>query len=382
MISAEAPFILLDDARSEGAVQARLYSDPVETLVAHDGDALTALLAGLRTAGKEGLHAAGYFSYEAGLLLEPRLAPLLPADRPAAIAWFGLFRDYQAIVPEEVPGWLPPATGVRPQLIPAISRDDYATAFTQAHDRIAAGDIYQVNLTFPMIADWPLGPLDLYAALRPAAAAGHGGIVHDGNNWMLSFSPELFFSVRGRRITARPMKGTAQRPPGPAADAAAARALQTDPKQRAENLMIVDLLRNDLSRIAAPGTVSVPALFTLEQYPTVYQMTSTVTALLADGRDVIDIIAALYPCGSITGAPKIRAMEIIAGLERRARGIYCGSIGRIDPGGDAAFNVAIRTFQFDPARNRLSLGLGSGIVADSEAESEWAECLAKGVFAQ
>ncbi|MFN5645871.1 MAG: chorismate-binding protein, partial [Sphingomonadales bacterium] len=184
------------------------------------------------------------------------------------------------------------------------------------------------------------------------------------------------------RVTAKPMKGTAKRGRNAAADERLALELREDPKQRAENLMIVDLLRNDLSRVALPASVSVPNLFAIESYPTVHQMISTVTADLDPDKDAIDLLSAIYPCGSITGAPKIRAMEIISEVETAPRGIYCGSIGRMDPSGDAAFNVAIRTFHLNEDRKRASLGLGSGIVADSVMAAEWAECLAKGEFAR
>jgi para-aminobenzoate synthetase/4-amino-4-deoxychorismate lyase len=194
----------------------------------------------------------------------------------------------------------------------------------------------------------------------------------------LSFSPELFFALEGGRLTTRPMKGTARRAPSPEADRAAAAALAADAKNRAENLMIVDLLRNDLSRVAQPGSVAVDRLFEVETYPTIHQMTSTVSARLREEADAVDVIEALFPCGSVTGAPKIRAMEVIAEVERQPRGLYTGSIGAISADGSAAFNVAIRTLVL--ADGRASLGLGAGIVADSDAESEWAECLSKAAF--
>jgi para-aminobenzoate synthetase/4-amino-4-deoxychorismate lyase len=223
-------------------------------------------------------------------------------------------------------------------------------------------------------------PLALYANLRRRTRAGHGGIVFTGEHWLLSFSPELFFTLKSGRLTTRPMKGTAERGRGAAEDAAAAATLREDPKQRAENLMIVDLLRNDLSRVSKPGTVKVPALFEIETYPTVHQMTSTVVAEIEGGRDAVDVVEALFPCGSVTGAPKIRAMEIIAGLEEGPRQAYTGSIGMLSPNGDAAFNVAIRTLKLKAGEGRASMGLGSGIVADSRAADEWRECLAKGAF--
>jgi para-aminobenzoate synthetase/4-amino-4-deoxychorismate lyase len=242
------------------------------------------------------------------------------------------------------------------------------------------GDIYQANLTFPGGSRRRRVPACNLCRRRGRAAAGHGGVVFTGEHWLLSFSPELFFTLEEGKVTTRPMKGTALRRGTPAEDAAEASKLAQDPKQRAENLMIVDLLRNDLSRVSRPGTVKVPSLFEVETYPTVHQMTSTVLAELEEGRDAIDLLEAIFPCGSITGAPKIRAMEIIHGEERRSRGIYTGSIGCLSPDGSASFNVAIRTLAIRAGESRAAMGLGSGIVADSRAADEWRECLAKGAF--
>ena len=218
-------------------------------------------------------------------------------------------------------------------------------------------------------------PLALYAGLRARARAGHGALIFTGAHWILSLSPELFFTLDEGRVTTRPMKGTAM----PGTDPAR---LRDDPKQRAENLMIVDLLRNDLSRVARPGTVRVPELFAVETYPTVLQMTSTVTAELEGDAGPVELIEAIFPCGSITGAPKIRAMEIIHALEPEPRGVYCGAIGGLAPDGQAAFNVAIRTLTLKAGATVARLGLGSGIVADSKAGDEWRECLAKGAFVE
>tara|TARA_R100001244_G_scaffold39766_14_gene36127 strand:- start:23747 stop:25594 length:1848 start_codon:yes stop_codon:yes gene_type:complete len=392
MFSADRPFILLDDARASGAAPARLYRDPVAVIRADRVEELEACLEQVAAARAEGLHAAGYLSYEAGLALEARLADRLPERQPAPLLWFGLFRDYESLSPEQLADRLPSGDGAwLGGLRPTISREAYDHAFQKVQNYILSGDIYQANLTFRAEMDFSGHPLALFAAIRGRAQAGYGGVVFDGENWMLSFSPELFFALKDRRITARPMKGTAARVADPAADAAVQAQLHSDPKQRAENLMIVDLLRNDLSRVAGRGSVAVPELFHVESYPTIHQMTSTVTAQLQDGLDAVDIIRRIFPCGSITGAPKIRAMEIIDELERAPdgsglRGIYCGSIGRIDPNGDAAFNVAIRTFFIPPrtgvGKETLSIGLGSGIVADSNGDDEWRECLAKGRFAK
>ncbi len=383
MVADNSPFILLDDARDHGeAAPARLYENPVGIIAADRPEKLDGALDQLAQAQKDGLHAAGYLSYEAGLALEDKLLNRLPNTVSCPLLWFGLFRDYRLLEPDDLFEQLPDAQGAwLGKLRSGVTRQDYDHAFAKVKDYILAGDIYQANLTFRAHAAHAGHPLALYAAIRDRAKAGYGGVIFDGKNWMLSFSPELFFAMKDGRITAKPMKGTAARVANEKVDAAVREDLQSDPKQRAENLMIVDLLRNDLSRVAKPGTVQVPELFHIESYPTIHQMTSTVTAQLREGRNVVDLLRQIYPCGSITGAPKIRAMEIIDELESEQRGIYCGSIGRIDASGDTAFNVAIRTFFLGEGQETLSIGLGSGIVADSVGDDEWQECLAKGRFA-
>ncbi len=371
------PFVLLDDARAGSPAPARLYRDPVGTIVAHAPGARDAALDRLRAARAAGLHAAGYVAYDAGPLAEP-------ADGGAAndgpLLWFGLFERHDEIAPDAVPALFPdPAGAWASAPRPTIARDAYLDAFERVTRYIAAGDIYQANLTFRAECRVAGDPLALYARIRGAAAAGWGGIVWDGTRTLLSFSPELFFRLDGDRLTARPMKGTARRLADRQADAATACALARDAKQRAENLMIVDLIRSDLARVAVPGSVAVPALFTVERYPTVHQMTSTVTATLADGADAVAVLAAAFPCGSITGAPKLRAIAIAAEVEASSRGLYTGAIGRIDANGDAAFNVAIRTL-VATGDGTAALGLGSGIVADSVGGAEWRECLDKGAF--
>jgi para-aminobenzoate synthetase/4-amino-4-deoxychorismate lyase len=325
----------------------------------------------------EGLDAAGWLTYEAGAALEPA-APAREMDGP--LLWFGLFRGHQRLGADAVPALLPDPAGAwagRPR--PLLDRAAYDAALARVLGYIEAGDIYQANLTFRAEAPVAGHPTALYALLRARAAAGHGALVATGEQWLLSLSPELFFTLEDGTLTARPMKGTTRRDADPAIDAALARDLAEDPKQRSENLMIVDLMRNDLGRVAQPGSVAVPQLFHVETYPTVHQMTSTITARLDQGLGAVDALAALFPCGSVTGAPKIRAMQVIAEVEPSARRVYTGSIGRIDADGGAEFNVAIRTLAIDSA-GRASLGLGSGVVADSYADSEWAECRAKAAF--
>jgi para-aminobenzoate synthetase/4-amino-4-deoxychorismate lyase len=381
MIDRGQPFVLLDDMRDGGEARSRLYTRPVEIVSATWPGEVAPALERLRAARAEGLHAAGYIGYEAGHALEPRLTGLARAARPGdpPLLWFGLFEgcdtagDVAALLPD-------PAGAHVGRPAPRVSRRTYEATVATVLGYIAAGDIYQANLSFR--ADVPVfgDPLALYARVRRTSRAGWGGVIFTGTHWLLSCSPELFFALEDGRLTARPMKGTARRAGDGADDAAVAAALVADPKQRAENLMIVDLLRNDLSRVAVPGSVAVPHLFTLETYPTVHTMTSTVTADIAEGCDAIDVIRAIFPCGSITGAPKIRAMEIIDMVEGDARGPYCGSIGWLDPDGRAGFNVAIRTLVLEERSGDAVIGLGSAIVADSDAGDEWRECHAKAAF--
>ncbi|HEX8485761.1 aminodeoxychorismate synthase component I [Sphingomonas sp.] len=370
------PFVLLDDARDAGA-PARLYHAPRRILVAYSPDEVRGVLDDVRAATRDGLHAAGFLAYEAGEAFEPHVGTLAPPPTP--LAWFGLFDGFETI--EDVPAHLPdPAGAWIGALSPEITRDTYDEQLAEVAALIAAGDVYQANLTFRARVPFLGDPLALYARLRTASRAGWGAVVNTGTQTLLSLSPELFFALDSGHLTCRPMKGTAARDANPGADRVAAAALAADAKQRAENLMIVDLMRNDLSRVASPGSVAVPALFAIEQYPTVHQMTSTVTAALGDGKDAVDVLAALFPCGSITGAPKVRAMQAIATIEGSPRGAYCGAIGKVDANGDAQFNVAIRTLTIHPAEDHATIGLGSGIVADSEAQGEWEEAHDKGAF--
>ncbi|MFM9851536.1 MAG: aminodeoxychorismate synthase component I [Sphingomonadaceae bacterium] len=379
LVALSSPFVLLDDARAHGASPARLYTNPVSVITATAPREVAAALAAATAASAAGRHVAGYLAYEAGHALEPRLMPQARASA-LPLVWLGVFEDFEVIAAEEVPARLPsPAGAYANAPAPARTRAAYDAAFARVQAYIAAGDIYQANLTVPFSVKTAGHPLALYAGLRARAKAGYGGVIWTGTDWLLSLSPELFFAVQGGRVTTRPMKGTAARGHG-LDDTASIASIQSDPKQRAENLMIVDLLRNDLSRVAEPGSVKTPSLFQVETYPTVHQMTSTVTATLRKDAGAVDIIKAVFPCGSITGAPKIRAMEVISEVEPHPRGPYTGSIGRIDPGGDAAFNVAIRTLHLAAGETTATLGLGGGIVADSAVGSEWAEMEAKGAF--
>ena len=384
------PFVLLDDARAgDGAADALLYDTPRAVFVAHRPDEVEGVLAAAEAARlAQGGALAGYLAYEAGLALEPKLAPLAAARSGAAgpLVWLGLFDAPTRIAASEVPGWLAAraeGSGTLGPLEPQLSPGGYEAAFARLREAINAGDIYQANLTYSLAGSWRGDPVGLYAALRDAARAGYGGLIFDGSHWLLSFSPELFVALNGAEAKVKPMKGTRPRSPDPATDRAAVEELATSQKDRAENLMIVDLMRNDLSRVAEAGSVVVDAPFAVETYPTVHQMVSTVRARLSPGKGAMDLVRALFPCGSITGAPKIRAMELLAEVERDARGAYCGAIGRIDADGNAAFNVAIRTLRLTPIENGQGaavLGIGSAIVADSDPLAERRECEVKAGF--
>jgi para-aminobenzoate synthetase/4-amino-4-deoxychorismate lyase len=383
------PFVLLDDARAEGAADAHLFENPRQMFVARRASEVAAVLEAADAARREGGTLAGYLAYEAGLALEPRLTRLAEARTGAGgpLVWLGLFDDPRTIPAAEIGQWLAERgsgpTSLGP-LDPQVSPEAYGRAFATLQEAIRAGDIYQSNLTFPLAGSFRGDPLALYAALRSDARAGYGGVVFDGQHWTLSLSPELFVSLRNGEAKAKPMKGTRPRGADEVADRELARELAQSTKDRAENLMIVDLLRNDLSRVAVPGSVRVESPFAVETYPTVHQMVSTVRAQLAADRNAMDLVRALFPCGSITGAPKIRAMELIDEVERDARGPYCGAIGRVGANGDAAFNVAIRTLRLTEIENSHGtavLGVGSAIVADSEPLAELRECHVKAGFA-
>ncbi|KKC31598.1 aminodeoxychorismate synthase component I [Devosia psychrophila] len=357
------------------------FTAPRQQLVARNRAEIKTALRQLEAANAAGLHAAGYLAYEAGFAFEERLAPYLPDDAP--LLWLGLYEAPERLTAAEVDQRLAAiagnATGAAFDITPRWDEARYATAFDRVKDLIAAGDTYQVNLTFK--ADFRLegDPVALYRELVRKQAVAYGALINTGEQWILSRSPELFVSSRAGALSARPMKGTLKRGRTVAEDEAGRLVLAADEKNRAENLMIVDLLRNDLGRIAEIGSVKVTDLFTVETYATLHTMTSGITAHRRPEVTTSKVLANLFPCGSITGAPKLRAMEIIREIEGGPRGLYTGSIGHFAPNGDLTLNVAIRTAVIDNA-GRGEIGIGGGIVADSVVEDEYREALLKMAF--
>ncbi|WP_122074014.1 aminodeoxychorismate synthase component I [Pseudophaeobacter sp. EL27] len=363
------------------AGQGMQFANPLRVIRADTAAQVPGALEDLETVQQEGHWLAGYASYELGYALEPSLAARMPGKRDLPLLCFGVYA-HPLTVSHAKHGPDPAACGGLGPLQPRWSFERYAEAFAEVNRGIGAGDIYQANLTFPIDTQVTGSSEELYAALMARQQVGHGALVlQEDLPDLLSRSPELFFRTdAGGRIETRPMKGTQPRSADPVADAKARDFLRQDEKNRAENLMIVDLLRNDISRIAELGSVKVPELFAVESYATVHQMVSTVQAQLRPGVGLGQILQALFPCGSITGAPKIRAMEILSELEPWARDIYCGSIGWMAPDGASEFNVAIRTLMVQEGRARLNVG--GGVVWDSTAQSEYEEALWKARFAQ
>jgi para-aminobenzoate synthetase / 4-amino-4-deoxychorismate lyase len=336
---------------------------------------------------------AGYCSYEAAYWLEEKFVPVRKRLVPCGsdLLWFGVFDDpyifdhYSGTwnrPPESRP--CRPAGVSRSKKIPAvavfsrIAKREYFSALRRIRRYIAAGDVYQVNFTYDASVHSPLRSWDLYKELRTHQPVPFGAFIKTRGTTVASFSPELFFLRQGERLRVRPMKGTSPRGRFAEEDDAKASALAGDPKNRSENIMIVDLLRNDLGRICAPGSVMVKRLFEVERHPTVFQMTSTVEGRLCRRTGFVDTLRALFPCGSVTGAPKIRAMEIIGELERGARGVYCGAIGYSSPKAlRQVFSVPIRTLQRNAGQKKWRYRVGSGVVWDSSPGEEWHECLDK-----
>lgn len=363
-------YIFLDDQITQ---KTRFYTDPIDIITIYDSNSIRLAMQKLLHYHGNGYHLAGYLSYELGMHLESKLNVLGSEISDEPLMHFGVFNSFSEHAPIDC---LYTSENIDLKLKPSWTEAEYKKKFERTMTYIRQGDAYQVNLTFPMRATFKRSARTLYSAFRSRQKGSYGGIISlTGGPEIISHSPELFFSKFGKKMTMRPMKGTRPRAETAEADNKLKRNMKLDEKSQAENLMIVDLLRNDLSRISDTGSVKVPELFSLETYPTLHQMTSQVTSKLKDSQNFIDIFKGLFPCGSVTGAPKIRAMEIIKELEESDRGAYCGSIGYIEPGGAACFNVGIRTIILK--EGELRYNVGSGLVMDSDASDEYAECILK-----
>ena len=378
----------------------RLFTAPMRVCVAFSPAEIPSLFSEIGNAVAAGHCAAGFFSYECASCFEPKAGARAPkAGEP--LAWFGIYErsyvfdhaagKFECAEPSELerfrsqlPNAEAPSRSPEPEIAAefALNESEYAQRITQIHEWIRAGDVYQLNFTAPMKFEAPCSAAALYARLRARQPVDYGAFLHcEPGRRILSFSPELFLRIDDdgatRRIATRPMKGTARRGRTTREDREIAEWLANDPKNRSENVMIVDLVRNDLGRVAQTGSVRVEELFAVERYPTLWQMTSTVSAELRLDAGFYEIFRALFPCGSVTGAPKVRATQLIAELEDAPRGVYTGAIGFFSRR-QTAFNVAIRTLELDGACG--TMGVGSGVVIDSDPAAEYRECLLKANF--
>lgn len=383
-----------------------VFHEPERMITAHHLDQVMPALNEIVAATAAGFYAAGFLTYEAASAFDPALKTVTSPSQATTmpLLWFGIYPSSE--VSNAAPGAGLEAYHVG-EWQPDTTPDQYAVSIKEIRESIRNGDIYQANFTLRLQSQFSGSAEAWFEDLRRSgtgANSAHGrfnAFLDIGSHRILSLSPELFFSWDGSTLRTRPMKGTAKRVAAPAQesvhfqrwqieDKALADGLVASTKNRAENLMIVDLLRNDVSRVAKPGTVAVPHLFTLETYPTLYQMTSTVTAATRDNTTIADIFKALFPCGSITGAPKIKSSEVIAACETSPRGVYCGALGFISPANPSAsgssascvFNVPIRTIVIDAETGAATCGVGGGIVWDSETRDEYAEAMAKAAFMQ
>jgi para-aminobenzoate synthetase/4-amino-4-deoxychorismate lyase len=391
----EGDLVLLESARADDAnLMSYVFTQPVDRIVALSLDAVERRLADLEEAHRGGYWLAGYLPYEAGYAFEKSLPR--PADVRAPLLWFGVYerplvfnRRRRAFISgktraraiarmlDDAP---PPGPTMRFRPQPTVSAEEYAETVERIQRYIVEGDTYQVNFTMKQRFPWSATAAGLYAQLRERQRVAYSAFIAHRTHRILSFSPELFFRLDGSRLTLKPMKGTAPRGRTLDEDRHVRASLAASEKDRAENLMIVDLLRNDAGKIARTGSVRVARFFDIERLETLHQATSTIEATVRRNVGFDAIFKALFPSGSVTGAPKIRTMEIIHELEREPRGVYTGAVGFIAPERKAVFSVAIRTVEIERKTKRAELGIGSGIVSDSRADAEYRECLLKGAF--
>ena len=365
----QGPLLSFEFSSSKGEIEPLTFSDPHKVIIAHTIEEVLPSFQMIQDAIDDGYYAAGFLSYESASAFDP--AYRVKEEHSMPLLWFGIFSEPQHMSLSST------GTYSLTKWNSSVSMDEYRESIMSIKQSIENGDTYQTNYTIRLNSQFHGDDIALFQKLKKAQASNYCAYINTGEHSILSASPELFFRLEGDQVTARPMKGTIERGKSFAEDEANASWLYQSEKNRAENVMIVDLLRNDLGILAEPGTVHVPKLFEIEQYPTVHQMTSTIAAKISENIQLVDIFKALFPCGSITGAPKISTIEIISNLEKSPREVYCGAIGYITPNQEAIFNVPIRTVVVDQKTGNATYGVGGGITWDSTAEGEYHEVLAK-----
>jgi para-aminobenzoate synthetase / 4-amino-4-deoxychorismate lyase len=365
----KAPLLSFEFAASNGKITPFTFQNPLKVIVAHTVDEVVPSLERVQEEVEKGNYAAGFLTYESSAAFDS--ACTIKEGSTMPYLWFGIFSEPQ------VQSVCSTGTYTVTEWEPSVSMDEYEQSILAIKQAIKLGNTYQTNYTIRLHSQFNGDDVAFFERLKKAQSSNFCAYINTGNHSILSASPELFFHLEGDQITTRPMKGTIKRGKSAAEDEANASELYHSEKNRAENVMIVDLLRNDLGIIAEPGTVKVQKLFEIEQYPTVHQMTSTITARVSEKTKFVEIFKALFPCGSITGAPKISTMNIIADLETAPREVYCGAIGYITPKKEAIFNVPIRTVLIEHNSGKATYGVGGGITWDSTSEGEYQEILAK-----
>lgn len=368
-IEHESPFLSFEFASSKGEIEPFTFRKPLKLIVAHTIEEVVPCFQLIEEAIQKGYYAAGYVSYESAPAFDASF--MVKGKNTMPLVWFGIFSE------PEHKSLFSTGSYTLTEWLPSVSIDEYKASILSIKESIKNGNTYQTNYTIRLESKFEGDDIAYFHKLKRAQASNYCAYIHTGEHSILSVSPELFFHRDGEQLTTRPMKGTIKRGNTLEEDEELARWLYLSEKNRAENVMIVDLLRNDLGMIAEPASVHVPKLFEIEHYPTVHQMTSTITAKIPESTPIVDIFKALFPCGSITGAPKISTMNIIANLETAPREVYCGAIGFIAPNKEAIFNVPIRTVVINHKTGKATYGVGGGITWDSTSEDEYHEVLAK-----
>lgn len=368
------PILTFDFASSNGEVTPLTFKNPLKTIVANTVEEVLPCFQFIQEAIEKGYYAAGYVSYESAPAFDPAMK--VNSNPTMPLLWFGIFKEplHESLVSNK--------PYVHTKWVPKETMNQYQLSISSIQNAIKNGDTYQTNFTIRLQSQFQGDDIAYFNRLKNAQSSNYCSYIYTGDFSILSASPELFFHLKDNQITTRPMKGTVARGKTLEEDAANQQWLYNSEKNRAENVMIVDLLRNDLSMIAEPMTVQVPKLFQIEQYPTVHQMTSTVTATIKPNTTFFELFKALFPCGSITGAPKISTMDMIASLESTPRDVYCGAIGYITPDKEAIFNVPIRTVVINNKTGQATYGVGGGITWDSKTDEEYEEILTKASFLQ